>query len=96
MFYFIPGLILLVNFFTIYELLIAKRQRTQTLMNPENATNSINAISFNKQQKVLTIMLVTDSLSFYLFTIPACIHYMLWKQLSYDIDTKEYEMRYLI
>ncbi|CAF5006656.1 unnamed protein product [Rotaria sp. Silwood1] len=96
MFYFIPGLILLVNFFTIYELLIAKRQRTQILINPENATNSINAISFNKQQTVLTIMLVTDSLSFYLFTIPACINYMLWKNLSYDIDTKEYEMRYLI
>ncbi|CAF1004291.1 unnamed protein product [Rotaria sp. Silwood1] len=95
-FYVIPGLILLVNFFTIYELFIAKRQRTQMLMNPDNTINSISTNTFSKQQKVLTIMLLTDSLSFYLFTIPASIHYMLWTRKLHNLDVEEIKIRILI
>lgn len=75
-FYFVPDLLLLANLFVIYELFMAKRQRTKTLMNPENAVHQLNAVSFNRKQQQLTIMLVTVSLSFYLFTTPAIIDYI--------------------
>ncbi|CAF3421870.1 unnamed protein product, partial [Rotaria sp. Silwood2] len=38
-FYFVPDILLLANIFVIYELFIASRQRTKTLMNPENAVH---------------------------------------------------------
>ncbi|CAF1037916.1 unnamed protein product [Rotaria sp. Silwood1] len=95
MFYFIPDLILLFNLFIIYQLFMAKRQRTQTLMNPENATHQIYAISFNRQQQQLTIMLVTVSLSFYLFTTPAIIDYILQRKPPNYRDAKRLKMRFL-
>ena len=75
-FYFAPDILLLANLFIIYELFMATRQRKKTLMNPENATNQLNAVSFNRKQQQLTIMLVTVSLSFYIFTTPAIIDYI--------------------
>jgi hypothetical protein len=94
-FYFIPDLILLVNLFIIYELFMARRQRTQTLINPENAINQINAASFNRKQQQLTIMLVTVSLSFYLFTTPAIIDYIRQRHPPRYRDIKRLKMRFL-
>ncbi|CAF1250557.1 unnamed protein product [Adineta ricciae] len=94
-FYFIPDLILLVNLFIIYELFIARRHRTQTLINPENAIHQINAASFNRKQQQLTIMLVTVSLSFYLFTTPAIIDYIRQRNPPNYRDVKRLKMRFL-
>lgn len=76
-FYFIPDILLLVNIFIIYELFMARRYRTQKLINPENAMSQINAASFNRKQQQLTLMLVTVSLSFYIFSTPTVIDYIL-------------------
>ena len=94
-FYFIPDLILLVNLFIIYELFKTRRQRTQTLINPENAIHQINAASFNRKQQQLTIMLVTVSLSFYLFTTPAIIDYIRQRHPPAYRDIKRLKMRFL-
>ena len=94
-FYFIPDLILLVNLFIIYELFKARRQRTQTLINPENAIHQINAASFNRKQQQLTIMLVTVSLSFYIFTTPAIIDYIRQRHPPTYRDVKRLKMRFL-
>jgi hypothetical protein len=95
-FYFVPDLLLLANLFVIYELFMAKRQRTQTLMNPENAIHQLNAISFNRKQQQLTIMLVTVSLSFYLFTTPAIIDYIHQINPPKNRDIKTLKMRLLM
>jgi hypothetical protein len=94
-FYFIPDLILLINLFIIYELFQARRQRTQTLINPENAIHQINAASFNRKQQQLTIMLVTVSLSFYIFTTPAIIDYIRQRHPPKYRDIKRLKMRFL-
>jgi hypothetical protein len=94
-FYFIPDLILLINLFIIYELCMARRHRTQTLINPENAIHQINAASFNRKQQQLTIMLVTVSLSFYLFTTPAIIDYIRQRNPPKYRDIKRLKMRFL-
>lgn len=94
-FYFIPDLILLINLFIIYELFKARRQRTQTLINPENAIHQINAASFNRKQQQLTIMLVTVSLSFYIFTTPAIIDYIRQRHPPMHRDVKRIKMRFL-
>ncbi|CAF0818833.1 unnamed protein product [Adineta steineri] len=94
-FYFIPDLILLVNLFIIYELCMARRSRTQTLINPENAIHQINAASFNRKQQQLTIMLVTVSLSFYLFTTPAIIDYIRQRNPPKYRNIKRLKMRFL-
>jgi hypothetical protein len=94
-FYFIPDLILLINLFIIYELFKARRQRTQTLINPENAIHQINAASFNRKQQQLTIMLVTVSLSFYVFTTPAIIDYIRQRNPPKYRDIKRLKMRFL-
>jgi hypothetical protein len=95
-FYFVPDLLLLANLFVIYELFMAKRQRTKTLMNPENGSNRSNAISFNRKQQQLTIMLVTVSLSFYLFTTPAIIDYIRQINPPKHHDVKRLKLRFLM
>jgi hypothetical protein len=95
-FYFVPDLLLLANLFVIYELFMAKRQRTQTLMNPENAIHQLNAASFNRKQQQLTIMLVTVSLSFYVFTTPAIIDYIRQINPPKHHDVKQLKLRFLM
>lgn len=95
-FYFVPDILLLANLFVIYELFMAKRQRTQTLMNPENAIHQLNAISFNRKQQQLTIMLVTVSLSFYIFTTPAIIDYIRQINPPKHYDVKRLKLRFLM
>lgn len=94
-FYFIPDLILLVNLFIIYELFMARRHRTQTLINPENAIHQINAASFNRKQQQLTVMLVTVSLSFYLFSTPVVYDYISQRNPPKYRDVKRLKMRFL-
>lgn len=94
-FYFVPDLLLLANVFVIYELFMARKQRTKTLMNPENAVQQLNAVSFNRKQQQLTLMLVTVSLSFYLFTTPAIIDYIRQINPPTDYDLKKLKMRFL-
>lgn len=95
-FYFVPDLLLLANLFVIYELFMAKRQRTQTLMNPENAIHQLNAVSFNRKQQQLTIMLVTVSLSFYIFTTPAIVDYIRQINPPKYHDVKQMKARFLM
>lgn len=95
-FYFVPDLLLLANLFVIYELFMAKRQRTKTLINPENAIHQLNAISFNRKQQQLTIMLVTVSLSFYIFTTPAIIDYIRQMNPPQHYDIKRLKLRFLL
>ncbi len=95
-FYFVPDILLLANIFVIYELYMAKQQRTKTLMNPENAVHQLNAISFNRKQQQLTIMLVTVSLSFYLFTTPAIIDYIRQINPPKHHDLKRLKSRFLM
>jgi len=95
-FYFVPDFFLLANLFVIYELFMAKRQRTKTLMNPENGNNQLNAISFNRKQQQLTIMLVTVSLSFYLFTTPAIIDYIYQINPPKHHNAKRIKLRFLL
>lgn len=95
-FYFVPDLLLLANLFVIYELFMAKRQRTQTLMNPENAIHQLNAVSFNRKQQQLTIMLVTVSLSFYIFTTPAIVDYIRQINPPKYYDVKRLKGRFLM
>lgn len=95
-FYFVPDLLLLANLFIIYELFVAKRQRTKTLMNPENAINQLNAVSFNRKQQQLTIMLVTVCLSFYIFTTPAIVDYIRQINPPKYHDVKQLKARFLM
>lgn len=95
-FYFVPDVLLLANLFVIYELFKAKRQRQQTLMDPDSATNQLNAISFNRKQQQLTIMLVTVSLSFYLFTTPAVVDYIRQMYPPPRNDVKRLKQRFLM
>ena len=94
-FYFVPDLLLLANVFVIYELYMAKIQRTKTLMNPENAVQQLNAVSFNRKQQQLTLMLVTVSSSFYLFTTPAIIDYIRQINPPKHHDVKKLKIRFL-
>lgn len=93
-FYFVPDLLLLANLFVIYELFAASRQRKKTLMNPENAISQLNAVTFNRKQQQLTIMLVTVSLSFYLFTTPAIVDYINQLYQSTTNDIKRLKRRF--
>ncbi|CAF3432266.1 unnamed protein product [Rotaria socialis] len=95
-FFFIPDIILLVNLFIIYELFVARRKRTQTLINPENAINQINIALFNRQQQQLTLMLTTVSLSFYIFTTPIIIDFILQRKPPDHRDIKRLKMRFLL
>lgn len=95
-FYFVPDILLLANLFVIYELFLAKRQRNKTLLNPENAIHQLNAVSFNRKQQQLTIMLVTVSLSFYIFTTPAIIDYILKRNPPNRNDITSVKRRFLL
>jgi hypothetical protein len=75
---------------------MATRQRKTTLMNPEHACNQVNAVSFNRKQQQLTIMLVTVSLSFYLFTTPAIIDYIRQLHPPQHHDIKRLKIRFLM
>lgn len=95
-FYFLPDIFLLANLFVIYELCLARQQRNKTLMNPENAIHQLNAVAFNRKQQQLTIMLVTVSLSFYIFTTPAIIDYMLKINPPKRNNIKQLKSRFLL
>ncbi|CAF0785806.1 unnamed protein product [Adineta steineri] len=95
-FYFVPDLLLLANLFVIYELFMAKRQRQQTLMNPENAVHQLGAVSFNRKQRQLTVMLVTVSFGFYLFTTPAIVDYIRQMNPPKHHDVKRLKLRFLM
>ncbi|CAF3566160.1 unnamed protein product [Rotaria socialis] len=95
-FYFVPDILLLANIFVIYELFMAKRQRTKTSMNPDNAIHRLNATSFNRKQQQLTVMLVTVSLSFYFFTTPAIIDYIRQMNPPKHHDVKRLKLRFLL
>ena len=70
----IPDILLLSNLFTVYAL-CRRRQRLSLsyVSNGEKIQMRISDVNSNRKQRQLTIMLVTVSLSFYLFTTPAMI-----------------------
>ncbi|CAF1584784.1 unnamed protein product, partial [Didymodactylos carnosus] len=93
-FYFVPDILLLANLFVIYELWLATRLRKKTLTNPNNSI-SLNAANFNRKQRQLTIMLVTVSVSFYIFTTPAIIDYIAQVNPPQHHDVKKLKWRFL-
>jgi len=74
---------------------VAKRQRTQTLLNTENPVHQLNAASFNRKQRQLTVMLVTVSLGFYLFSTPVIIDYIRQIYPPTYHDVQRLKMRFL-
>ncbi|CAM4776611.1 unnamed protein product [Rotaria magnacalcarata] len=78
LFYIVPALFLLSNIFTIYALCRRKQNLSEAcLRNHRNLDMRINDVNSNKKQRQLTIMLVTVSLSFYLFTIPGMVIFLI-------------------
>jgi len=76
-FYAIPDLLLLSNLFTVYALCQRQEQlSSMRLNNGEKFEIRVNDLNSNRKQRQLTIMLVTVSLSFYLFTTPAMVIYI--------------------
>ena len=77
-FYGIPNIFLLSNLYTVYSLF----QRYENLPRKESRSGS-SADSYiidphaSRKQRQLTLMLITVSLSFYLFTTPAMIAFLL-------------------
>jgi hypothetical protein len=77
LFYAVPDLLLLSNLFTVYALCRrTKRLSTLRLADQTSLEMRINDINSNRKQRQLTSMLVTVSLSFYLFTTPAMVVYI--------------------
>ena len=75
--YGLPDLFLLANLFTVYALF--DRHRQLSLINSHDERKSeirINDLHSSRKQRQLTIMLITVSLSFYLFTTPAMVVYI--------------------
>ncbi|CAF1197757.1 unnamed protein product, partial [Didymodactylos carnosus] len=93
-FYCIPDVLLLANLFVIYELWLASRMRKKTLINPEASIN-LHAANFNRKQTQLTLMLVSVSISFYIFTTPAIIDYILQMNPPKRPDVKKLKSRFL-
>lgn len=71
--YGIPDVLLLSNLYTVYSLI---RRHMQQSSNNENLDMRVSDVNSNRKQRQLTIMLVTVSLAFYLFTTPAMIIYI--------------------
>ena len=72
--YFIPDILLLSNFFTIFTLF--RRKREQENLSENKMNMRITDVSSHRKQRQLTIMLVTVNLAFYVFTTPAIIAYL--------------------
>ncbi|CAM2701787.1 unnamed protein product [Rotaria socialis] len=97
LFYIIPALFLLSNIFTIYALC----RRTQKLSdaflkNNRNLDMRINDVNSNKKQRQLTIMLVTISLSFYLFTIPGMIMFLIEIYALKSRDINKIKLKFVL
>ncbi|CAF0784765.1 unnamed protein product [Adineta steineri] len=77
LFYAIPDILLLSNLFTVYSL-CRRRHRLSSAYISDSLKSEIRISdgNSNRKQRQLTIMLVTVSLSFYLFTTPALIAYI--------------------
>ncbi|CAF0989653.1 unnamed protein product [Rotaria sordida] len=74
LFYAIPDLLLLSNLFTVYALCRRTKRISSTCLKDEQQLQMrISDVNSGRKQRQLTIMLVTVSLSFYLFTTPAMI-----------------------
>lgn len=70
----IPDVLLLSNLFTIYTLFRRRQRLNLSYMNKgEQLEMRVNDVQYSRKQRQLTIMLVTVSLSFYLFTTPAMV-----------------------
>ncbi|UJR27377.1 hypothetical protein I4U23_008667 [Adineta vaga] len=91
-FYAIPDLFLLSNLFTVGALCQRRHRLSSVSMaNTENSEIRICDVNFNRKQRQLTIMLLTVSLSFYLFTTPASIIYII--QLNRSKSRSVYEIK---
>ena len=77
-FYGIPDIFLLSNLFTVYAL--CQRHRDLSLLDTRDRASHESRICgphSNRKQRQLTVMLIAVSLSFYLFTTPAMVSYVL-------------------
>lgn len=78
LFYALPDLFLLSNLFTVTALCRRQSRLSSMYLNDEKKADiRICDVNSSRKQRQLTIMLVTVSLSFYLFTTPAMIFYIM-------------------
>jgi hypothetical protein len=97
LFYAIPDLLLLSNLFTVYSLCRRRQQLSSAYYNNGDKLElRINDVHSNRKQRQLTIMLVTVSLSFYLFTTPAMILYIAEYRPRVHRDIKKIKQDFLI
>jgi len=96
LFYAIPDLFLLSNLFTVYALCRRQEQLSSMhLNNGEKFEIRVNDLNSNRKQRQLTIMLVTVSLSFYLFTTPAMIMFITESQPTKHRDIEKIKQTFL-
>ena len=95
--YGIPALLLLSNFFTVYAL-CRQQRRLSTICwkNEDNVSIRINGNHSNRKQWQLTIMLVTINFSFYLFTTPAMVFYILESRLPRTRELNKIKTNFLL
>ncbi|CAF3253087.1 unnamed protein product [Rotaria socialis] len=97
LFYIVPALFLLPNIFTIYALCRRTHKLSEaSLKNDRNLDMRISDVNSNKKQRQLTIMLVTISLSFYLFTIPGMIMYLIEIYSLKSRDINKIKLKFIL
>jgi hypothetical protein len=94
--YAIPDLFLLSNFFTVFALCRRRHRLSSAYLNDENKSEiHISDVNSNRKQRQLTIMLVTVSLSFYIFSTPAMVSYILEYHSKKGRELNEIKMHFL-
>lgn len=76
LFYALPDILLLSNFYTIYVLIQRREEQKKRSLTNDFTEMRISDVQSARKQRQLTIMLVTVNLAFYLFTTPAMILYI--------------------
>lgn len=92
----IPDILLLSNVFTIYTLIRRRQRLSLSNMNKgEQLQMRVNDVQCSRKQRQLTIMLVTVSLSFYLFTTPAMVVFIKEMRPSGHRNLEKYKRDFL-
>ncbi|CAF1157865.1 unnamed protein product [Adineta ricciae] len=97
LFYAIPDLLLLSNLFTVAALCQRTHRLASTYVNEtENSEIRVSDVNSNRKQRQLTIMLVTISLSFYLFTTPALVAFIAQQTMSKNRPVDQIKNTFLL
>ena len=92
----LPDLFLLSNLFTVYTLCRRRQRLSLSYINNGNKVEMhVSDVNSSRKQRQLTIMLVTVSLSFYLFTTPAIILFIKQHKRPTDPDLQKIKRDFL-